>query len=171
MAKRLSSKVIKFFYVIIHARNLNKRLENGAIKVRDIIFAFMNTKFYASTNWLPWLLIAFILSSIFLGLISEIWLLMTLIALSFLPMIIVRLTLNGYFLVDNFEVKYCYDRRAGRKISFSIPLSDIQSVQRLGKSVVINYDKGEVFNTRIHQSEAFMAELLKYNPEISLIKN
>lgn len=136
--------------------------------MRDIIFAGMNTKFYTSTNWLPWLLIAMILSSVFFGLVSETWLLLVLIALSFLPMMIVKLTLSSYFLVDNFEVKYCYDRKAGRNTSFSIPISDIQSVQRLGKSVVLHYNKGEVFNTRVHESEAFVAELTKYNPDIEV---
>lgn len=128
----------------------------------------MNTKFYTSTNWLPWLLIGMVLSSIFFSLISEMWLLVFLILISFLPMFIVRLTLSSYFLVDNFEVKYCYDRRAGRNTSFSIPISDIESVQRIGKSVVLNYNNGEVFNTRVHEATAFVTELKKYNPDIEL---
>lgn len=128
----------------------------------------MNTKFYTSTNWLPWLLIGMVLSSIFFSLISEMWILVLLILISFLPMLIVRLTLSSYFLVDNFEVKYCYDRRAGRSTSFSIPISDIESVQRIGKSVVLNYNNGEVFNTRVHEAAAFVTELKKYNPDIEL---
>ena len=129
----------------------------------------MNTKFYTSTNWLPWMIIGVILSSIFLGFISDIWLQVLLVVLSFFPMIVVRLTLQGYFIVDNFELRYCYDRKKGRQTSFSLPISDISDVKRVGKSVVIHYDKGEVYSSRVHESEAFVHELTKYNPKIEII--
>lgn len=129
----------------------------------------MDTKFYTSTNWAPWLGAGFILTTIFFGIISDTWMLSLLVTLSFLPALIVWLTLGGYFLVDNLDVKYCYDRKNGRKISFSIPLNDITEVKRIGKSVVIHYDKDETYSSRIHQSEAFVAALLKYNPKIKVI--
>jgi hypothetical protein len=128
----------------------------------------MDTKFYTSTNWAPWLGAGFILSTLFFGIISDMWILSGMVALSFLPALIVRLTLGGYFWVDNLDVKYCYDRKSGRFTSFSIPLNDITAVKRIGKSVVIYYDRGESYSSRIHQSEAFVAALLKFNPKIEL---
>ena len=127
----------------------------------------MDTKFYTSTNWAPWLGLGFVLSSIFFGVVSNNWLLSFLVFLSFLPAIVVAFTLRGYYLVDNLQVKYCYDRKNGRQTSFSIPISDITQVKRVGKTVVFHYDRGEVYNTRIHEAEAFVAALLKYNPKIN----
>lgn len=127
----------------------------------------MDTKFYTSTNWAPWLGLGFVLSSIFFGVVSNNWLLSFLVFLSFLPAIVVAFTLRGYYLVDNLQVKYCYDRKKGHQTSFSIPISDITEVKRVGKTVVFHYDRGEVYNTRIHQAEAFVAALLKYNPKIN----
>lgn len=127
----------------------------------------MDTKFYTSTNWAPWLGLGFVLSSIFFGVVSNNWLLSFLVFLSFLPAIVVAFTLRGYYLVDNLQVKYCYDRKNGRQTSFSIPISDITEVNRVGKTVVFHYDRGEVYNTRIHEAEAFVAALLKYNPKIN----
>ena len=128
----------------------------------------MDTKFYTSTNWAPWLGLGFVLSSIFFGVVSNNWLLSFLVFLSFLPAIVVAFTLRGYYLVDNLQVKYCYDRKNGRQTSFSIPISDITEVNRVGKTVVFHYDRGEVYNTRIHEAEAFVAALLKYNPKINV---
>ena len=127
----------------------------------------MDTKFYTSTNWAPWLGLGFVLSSIFFGVVSNNWWLSFLVFLSFLPAIVVAFTLRGYYLVDNLQVKYCYDRKKGRQTSFSIPISDITEVKRVGKTVVLHYDRGEVYNTRIHEAEAFVAALLKYNPKIN----
>ena len=127
----------------------------------------MDTKFYTSTNWAPWLGLGFVLSSIFFGVVSNNWWLSFFVFLSFLPAIIVAFTLRGYYLVDNLQVKYCYDRKYGRQTSFSIPISDITQVKRVGKTVVFHYDRGEVYNTRIHQAEAFVAALLKFNPKIN----
>lgn len=127
----------------------------------------MDTKFYTSTNWAPWLGLGFVLSSIFFGVVSNNWLLSFLVFLSFLPAIVVAFTLRGYYLVDNLQVKYCYDRKNGRQTSFSIPISDITEVNRVGKTVVFHYDRAKVYNTRIHEAEAFVAALLKYNPKIN----
>ena len=127
----------------------------------------MDTKFYTSTNWAPWLGLGFVLSSIFFGVVSNNWWLSFFVFLSFLPAIIVAFTLRGYYLVDNLQVKYCYDRKSGRQTSFSIPISDITQVKRVGKTVVLHYDRGEVYNTRVHQAEAFVSALLKYNPKIN----
>jgi hypothetical protein len=143
-------------------------LQNRVKNIEDIIFATMDTKFYTSTNWAPWLGAGFILSTIFFGLISDVWLLSFLVALSFLPALIVWLTLGGYFLVDNLELKYCYDRKSGQTTSFSIPLNDITAVKYIGKSVVIYYDKNDSYSSRIHQSAAFVAALLKFNPKIEV---
>ncbi len=130
----------------------------------------MENKFYTSTNWAPWLGLGFLLSFIFFGTIGDAWLMILLAILSFLPALIVRLTLRGYFLVDNFQVKYCYDRKNGRGTSFSMPISDIHEVKRVGKSILIHHDGGKKLHTRVHQSEAFVNLLLKYNPRINLLK-
>ena len=53
--------------------------------------------------------------------------------------------------MDNLEVKYCYDRKRGRATSFSIPLNDITEVKRIGRSVVIYYDKSESYSS--HRSD------------------
>lgn len=130
----------------------------------------MENKFYTSTNWAPWLGLGFLLSMLIFGTVSSVWLMCVLVILSFLPALIVRLTLKGYFVVDNFQVKYCYDRKNGRGTSFSIPMSDIQEVKRVGKSTLIQYDRGKTLHTRVHESEAFVNLLLKYNPRINLLK-
>jgi hypothetical protein len=128
----------------------------------------MEKKFYTSTNWAPWLGLGFLLSTIFFGTLDNGWLTFLLVLLSFLPAFIVSLTLRGYYLVDNFQVKYCYDRKNGRGTSFSIPISDIEAVTRQNKSVLIQYDKGKSRHTRIHEAEAFVSLLLKYKPQIKI---
>ena len=128
----------------------------------------MEKKFYTSTNWAPWLGLGFLLSTIFFGTVDNSWLMALLIVLSFLPALIVYLTLNGYYMLDNFQLKYCYDRKNGRGTSFSLPISDIKEVKRNGKSILIGYDGGKTLNTRVHESEAFVQLLLKYNPKIKL---
>lgn len=128
----------------------------------------MDTKFYTSTNWAPWLGLGFGLSIFFLGIVSDTWTLALLVFLSFLPSLIVAFTLRGYYLVDNIQVKYCYDRWKSTRLSFSIPITEIKGIKRIGKTVVIYYSKEGVYNTRIHESEAFVAALLKYNPSINV---
>jgi hypothetical protein len=128
----------------------------------------MENKFYTSTNWAPWLGLGFLLSTIFFSSISETWLMIALVIFSFLPAFIVRLTLRGYYQMDNFLLRYAYDRKEGRKVSFSIPMMDIQSVKKAGKSLQITHTKNIVLNTRVHDAETFVGLLLKYNPRIKL---
>jgi hypothetical protein len=129
----------------------------------------MENKFYTSTNWAPWLGLGFLLSTIFFGTINDTWLMVLLVILSFLPALMVKLTLKGYFLVNNFQVKYCYDRQHERSVSFSIPIVDIISVKRIGKSVLINHTVDKTSYTRVHEAETFVNLLLKYNPRITIL--
>ena len=129
----------------------------------------MENKFHTSTNWAPWLGLGFLLSTIAFSSVNDTWLMIVLAILSFLPAFIVRLTLRGYFQVDNFLLRFGYDRKKGRHISFSIPMMDIVSVKRIGKSILIQHTQDKTLYTRVHDSEAFVNALLKYNPRIKLV--
>jgi hypothetical protein len=126
----------------------------------------MEKKFYTSTNWAPWLGFGFLLSTFFFSYITDTWLMILLVVLGFLPAFIVHLTLRGYFVMDNFLLRFCYDRKEGRGVSYSIPILDILSVKRIGKSIEIQHTKDKILYTRVHDSEAFVNQLLKYNPRI-----
>ncbi len=89
-----------------------------------------------------------------------------LILLSFIPAAIVYLTLRGYFVVDNFQIKYCYDYKSSTTASFSIPLSDIKTIEQKGKAVAIQTEKGETYYNRVHDAPAFVEAIMKYNPRI-----
>jgi hypothetical protein len=129
----------------------------------------MEKKFYTSTNWLPWLGVGFIISVFLFSYISNWFLLAFLLVLVFLPALAVRLTLRGYFIIENNKVKLCYDRKSKKDISTEIPLLQISEVRRVGKSVVIYYGSNHEFSTRIHEAKDFIEMMLKYNPQIKLI--
>lgn len=128
----------------------------------------MEKRYYTSINWAPWLGIGFVLSSIFLGLISNVWLLALLIFLSFLPAITVSLTLRGYFLLENNQIKFCYDRKKERETDFAVSLIDVTHIQKVGKSVAISFDKDDIITKRIHNADAFVQEVMQRNPRIEL---
>jgi hypothetical protein len=129
-------------------------------------FCRMKVKYYTSTNWAPWLGFAFLLSTFFFSAISNGFLMALLILLSFLPAAVVYLTLRGYFVVDNFQIKYCYGYKSGATTSFSIPLSDIKAIENIGKAVAIYTEKGDTYHNRVHDAPAFVEAILKYNPRI-----
>jgi hypothetical protein len=126
----------------------------------------MKIKYYTSTNWAPWLGFAFLLSTFFFSTISNNFLMLGLILLSFLPAAVVYLTLRGYFVVDNFQIKYCYEYKTGATTSFSIPLSDIKTIEQKGKAVAIYTERGETYYNRVHDAPTFVDAILKYNPRI-----
>ncbi len=128
----------------------------------------MEKRYYTSTNWAPWLGFAFAVSPFFLTFVSDIWLLVFLIFLSFLPAIVVGLTLKGYFLLENNQVKFCYQRKHGRNTLFAISLVDITRIKRVGKSVAISFDKDDEITKRIHEADAFVQAVLERNPHIEL---
>lgn len=129
----------------------------------------MEKRYYTSTNWAPWLGIGFLLSTTLLGFVSNGWLLAALIFLSFLPAMIVALTLRGYFLLENNQIKFCYDRKKGRKTDFAVSLVDVTHIERVGKSVAIYFDKNDEMTKRIHEAEAFVKEIMSRNARIELI--
>ena len=129
----------------------------------------MEKRYYTSTNWAPWLGIGFLFSTIVLGFVSEGWLLALLMFLSFLPAIAVAFTLKGYFLLENNQIKFCYDRKKERKTDFAISLIDVTHVERVGKSVALYFDKDDEVTKRIHDAEAFVTEIMSRNPRIELI--
>jgi hypothetical protein len=130
----------------------------------------MEKKFHTSTNWAPWLGFGFLLSMVIFSYINATWLMILLAVLSFLPALIVRLTLKGYFVMDNFLLRYAYDCKEERQVSYSIPMLDILSVRRIGKSIEILHTKDKLLYIRVHDAETFVNQLLKYNPRITLLK-
>ena len=128
----------------------------------------MEKRYYTSTNWAPWLGLGFALSPLVLTFVSLGWLLFVLLFLSFLPAIVVALTLRGYFLLENNQIKYCYDRKSGRDTDIAISLVDITRIKRVGKSVEISFDRDDNITKRIHESEAFIKEIMERNPRIEL---
>ncbi len=128
----------------------------------------MEKRYYTSTNWAPWLGLGFALSPLVLTFVSLGWLLFVLLFLSFLPAIVVALTLRGYFLLENNQIKYCYDRKKGRDTDIAISLVDITRIKRVGKSVEISFDKDDNITKRIHDTEAFVKDIMERNPRIEL---
>jgi hypothetical protein len=130
----------------------------------------MEKKYDTSTNWAPWLGISFLLSTIFFGIVSNGWVLIVLLFLSFLPSLIVALTLRGYFIIENNQLKYFYKRRKERKARFVINMMDIKEIRRVGKSVFINYGNENQFIRRVHDSENLVKDILQRNSNIKLIE-
>lgn len=126
----------------------------------------MEKRYYTSTNWGPWLGFGFVFSIIIFGFISNGWLLAVLIFLSFLPAIAIALTLKSYFLVENNQIKYCYDRKKGRETDFAISLVDVTGIQRVGKSVAISFDNEDCIIKRVHEADVFVQDILQRNPRI-----
>jgi hypothetical protein len=126
----------------------------------------MEKRYYTSTNWAPWLGLGFLLSSIFLGFVSNGWLSAFLVFLSFLPAIVVALTLRGYFLIENNQIKFCYDRKKGRQTNFAISIVDVTHVQRIGRSVAITFDTDEEVTKRVYEADKFVEEIMQRNPRI-----
>ena len=131
----------------------------------------MEKRFYTSTNWLPWLGLGFVLSTIALGIVSNGWILLTCIVLSFLPAATVALALRGYFIIENNQLNFRYARRNRERTQFAIGLVDITTVRRVGKSVNISFDKNDDIAVRIHEAEAFVNVLQQQNPRIELVKD
>ncbi|MBL7815310.1 MAG: hypothetical protein JNL70_09875 [Saprospiraceae bacterium] len=129
----------------------------------------MEKRYYTSTNWGPWMGIGFVLSTIFFGVISNGWLLLFLIFLSFLPAFVVALTLRGYFLIENNQIKYCFDRKKERQVDFAVSLVDVTSVKRVGKSVLISLEKEDDIIKRVHEADKFVHDLVQRNPRIEIV--
>jgi hypothetical protein len=131
----------------------------------------MEKRYYTSTNWLPWLGLAFVLSTLFFGFISNGWLLAFLIAISFIPALVVALTLRGFFVIENNQIKFCYERRrGGLETEFAISIVDITTIRRIGKSIEIQFDKEDEIVTRVQKADVFVDELLQRNPRIQIVK-
>ena len=130
----------------------------------------MEKKYKLSTNWLPWLAIGFLLSSFFFGVISDGWLLFFLIFLSFLPAIVVTLALRGYVILENNQVKTCYDRKNGPEMASAINISDVNAVGRVGKSIVFHMDNDEDIALRVSWANELVEEITTQYPRIELIK-
>lgn len=130
----------------------------------------MVKQYKLSTNWLPWLAIGFLLSTFFFGFISDGWLLFFLIFLSFLPAIVVALALRGYVILENSQIKICYDRRKGPEATSAINISDINSIGRVGKSIIFHLDNDEDIALRVSWANELVEEILTQYPRIELVK-
>jgi hypothetical protein len=130
----------------------------------------MEKKYKISTNWSPWLGLGFLLSSFFFGLVSNGWLLFLLILLSFLPAIVVKLALSGYVILDNNQIKTCYDRRSGRQTTDALNIADITAVERIGKSVIFHLDNDQDVTMRVSWANELVQDIIAQNPRIELQK-
>jgi hypothetical protein len=130
----------------------------------------MEKQYKISTNWAPWLALGFLLSTVFFGIVSNGWLLFLLIFLSFLPAIIVGLALRGYVILDNNQVKLCYDRRSGRQTTSTINIADITSIERIGKSLIFHLDNDEDIKMRVSWANQLVQDIAAQNPRIEIPK-
>ncbi len=128
----------------------------------------MEKRYYTSTNWAPWLGFGFLMSSFAMAFVSNGWLSATLVVLSFLPAIVVKLTLKGYFLIENNQLKYCYDRKKERETDFALNIVDITHIQRIGKSVAISTENEDDVIKRVHDAKNFVEDILQRNSRIEL---
>jgi hypothetical protein len=128
----------------------------------------MEKQYKLSTNWAPWLAIGFLLSTFFFGLISNGWILFFLISLSFLPAILVGLALRGYVVLENNQIKICYDRKNGRETTSSLNVADISSIERVGKSLIFHLDNDEDVTMRVSWANQLVEEIAAQNPRIQV---
>ena len=126
----------------------------------------MDKQYKISTNWSPWLGLGFLLSTFFFGIVSNGWLLFFLILLGFLPAILVALALRSYIIIDNNQVKHCYDRKNGRQTDSVINIVDITAVERVGKSIIFHLDKDDDITVRVSLANELVQDLLARNPRI-----
>ena len=126
----------------------------------------MDKQYKISTNWSPWLGFGFLLSTLFFGIVSNGWLLFFLIVLSFLPAIIVALALRSYLIIDNNQVKHCYDRKNGPETDSAINIVDITGIERVGKSVIFHLDNADDVTMRVSWANELVQDLLNRNPRI-----
>ena len=130
----------------------------------------MEKKYKLSTNWLPWLAIGFLLSTFFFGVISDGWLLFFLIFLSFLPAIVVALALRGYVILENNQIKTCYNRKNGPEMTSAINIADVNSIERVGKSIIFHLDNDDDVALRVRLANELVEEITTQYPRIELIK-
>ena len=130
----------------------------------------MEKKYKLSTNWLPWLAIGFLLSTFFFGVISDGWLLFFLIFLSFLPAIVVALALRGYVILENNQIKTCYNRKNGPEMTSAINIADVNSIERMGKSIIFHLDNDEDVALRVHWANELVEEITTQYPHIEWVK-
>jgi hypothetical protein len=126
----------------------------------------MEKQYKISTNWSPWLGLGFMLSTLFFGIISNGWLLFFSIVLSFLPAIVVALALRGYVVLDNNQIKLCYDRKGGRETTSVINIVDITVIERIGKSIVFHLDNDDEVAMRVSWANQLVQDILAQNPRI-----
>jgi hypothetical protein len=126
----------------------------------------MEKQYKLSTNWSPWLGLGFLLSTFFFGVISNGFLLVFAIILSFLPAIIVSLNLRGYLVIENNQIKTCYDRKSGRQTTSALNIADITSIERVGKSIVFHLDSNEDVTMRVSWANQLAEEIVAQNPRI-----
>jgi hypothetical protein len=130
----------------------------------------MEKQYQLSTNWSPWLALGFLLSTFFFGIVSNGWVLFSLILVSFLPAIIVALALRGYIVLDNNQIKTCYDRRNGRETTSALNIVDITSIERVGKSVIFHLDNDEDVTMRVSWANQLVQDIVAQNPRIEYDK-
>lgn len=130
----------------------------------------MREKYYHSVNWAPWIGFAFLLTGFFFSTISNNYLLALLIVLSFLPALAVFFLLRRYsvFTTEHFLTDY-YKRATGDAILETINLLDVQTVRWIGKSVILIQTNGTIKAQRLKKSDAFIAQLQKIAPNVSVI--
>lgn len=131
----------------------------------------MEKQYKMSTNWSPWLAIGFLLSTLFFGIVSNGWLLFFLIVLSFLPAIIVGLALSSYLMLENNQIKFCYDRKNSPQIDSALNIVDITAIQRIGKSVIFQLDDNTDVTVRVRDAKDLVERVLQQNPRIELQEN
>ncbi|MDZ7878141.1 MAG: hypothetical protein U5L45_10750 [Saprospiraceae bacterium] len=98
------------------------------------------------------------------------WLLFLLILLSFMPAIVVALALRGYVLLENNQIKICYDRQKGREVTYALNISDITSIERVGKSIVFHLDNNEDVTMRVSWANLLTLSIVEQNPRIEYEK-
>jgi hypothetical protein len=98
--------------------------------------------------------------------VSNGWLLFFLILMSFLPAIIVALALRSYVVIDNNQVKQCYDRKNGPETALAINVVDITAIERVGKSIIFHLDRDEDVTMRVSYANELVQDLLNRNPRI-----
>ncbi len=130
-------------------------------------------KFYTTTNWAPWLGIGILLSSFFFSIVSNPVMLVGLIFLSFLPSIVVALSLKTYFVVEDQQVNLYYDRPSDGydtpEEALSVNIEDIDVIRKIGKSVILKLNSGEVFARRVKNADAFVQTLSDKRAAISVV--
>lgn len=129
----------------------------------------MDNKFYVSTNWALWLALGFGGAGLAFAYLDDRLTIFLTVFLCFLPAIIVKTTLNGFYDIQPDALVFAYMRHSQMVVTQKIPLSNISDIQVTKNYVTIVHTEG-VSRNHLTQAGAFAAAVRAQLPAIQIVK-